>query len=137
MYEVIVTYDKVDTGSVDTLLCESKPSIDIDSGYLMLNCGKGQLFSLNIDTFMKVVIKYPLPSQIPTFKYAVDIHYNTDTEDVELLFSSNSISVDAKGDDKKVVFVKDGDNIIRVINGEKLRSVKVSSYSEVNLVKDL
>jgi hypothetical protein len=137
MYEVIVTYNNVDTGSVDSILCESKPSVDIDSGYLMINCGRGQLFSLNIDTFMKVAIKYPLPTQIPAFKYAVDIHYNVENEDTELLFSPNSISVDAKGDDQKVVFIKDGDNIVRIINGKKLRSVKVSSYSEANLVKDL
>jgi len=134
MYEVTVYYSK---DNVDKLLCESKPSVDIDSGYLMINCGKGQLFSLNIDTFLKVAIKYPLPDQIPTFKYVVDIHYHSDTEDVELLFSPNSISVDAKGTEQKMVFVKEGDNLVRVINGTKLRSVKVSSYSEVNLVKDL
>ena len=125
MYEVVVTYQN--EKNADTLLCDSKPSAEFTGKFVILNCGKGQQFSFNVDTFFKAAIKYPLPDKIPSLKYAVDIHYN---EDVELLFSPNTVDVDVKGE---IVLVKEGDNVIRIINGSLLRSVKVSAYTEENV----
>jgi hypothetical protein len=122
MYEVEVTY--LNEENVDTLLCSSKPSAEFAGDYVILNCGNGQQFTLNIAKMLKVAIKYPIPDNFPSFRYAVDIHYN---ENVDLLFSHNSFDVDVKSN---VVVVKEGDNVVRIINPEQLRSVKVSAYSE-------
>lgn len=129
MYEVKVTY----IGRIeDTLICESKPSLDVESGFIFLNCGKGQSLALNIDDVVKVAIKYPLPDKVPTFKYAVDIHYSTENDDVELLFSASEVHVDVEGcaNYSSVITVSLGDNLVRIINSYCLRSVKVNTYSE-------
>ena len=112
MYEVVVTYQN--DKNADTLLCESKPSAEFTGKFVILNCGKGQQFTFNVDTILKAAIKYPLPDRIPSLKYAVDIHYNTSSDDVELLFSPSTVDVDVKGE---IVLVKEGDNVIRIING--------------------
>jgi len=130
MYEVSVLYAD---GSTDDLLCESRPSVDVSGGYVFLDCGRGQSLTLNIDTLFYVKVKYPLPDKVPDFKYAIDIHYHSEKDNVELLFSSSTINVDMDGDDEgytPIVTVKEGDNLIRLINGEYLRSVKVNTYSE-------
>ena len=134
MFEVNVTY--CGKNETDTILCESRPTIEtVAGGHLFLDCGKGQSLTLNVDTFVKVAIKYPLPDRIPPLKYALDIHYDTETEDVEMLFASNTVDVSLDGEEDgydPVLVVKDGDNIVRIINGNQLRSIKVSSYSEEN-----
>jgi len=130
MFEVSVLYAD---GASDTMLCESKPTVSVDGGYAFIDCGKGQKFALNIATLFYAKIKYPLPDRVPDFKYAVDIHYHSEKDNVELLFSPSSISVDVVGEEEGyeyVVVVKEGDNITRVINSESLRSVKVNTYSE-------
>jgi hypothetical protein len=132
MYEVNVTYCGKDES--DTILCESRPVLEsVAGGYLFLDCGKGQSLTLNVDNFVKITIKYPLPDRIPPLKYAIDIHYDTETEDVEMFFAANSVDVSIEGEDdgyEPVLVVKESDNIIRIINGSQLRSIKVSSYSE-------
>lgn len=132
MYEVNVTYCGKDES--DTILCESRPVLEsVAGGYLFLDCGKGQSLTLNVDNFVKIAIKYPLPDRIPPLKYAIDIHYDTETEDVEMFFAANSVDVSIEGEDdgyEPVLVVKESDNIIRIINGSQLRSIKVSSYSE-------
>lgn len=130
MYEVIVSYLNTEKEKIDTMLCESKPSLEFRGDYIILNCGNGQQFSVNIDTLYKIVIKYPLPDRIPDLKYQMDIHYNTSSEEVELLFSANTMDVDVK---ERLVIIKDSDNPIRIVNGSMLRSVKISSYTEKNL----
>lgn len=122
MYEVEVTY--LNDTDTDTLLCSSKPSAELVGNYVILNCGNGQQFTVNVAKMFKITIKYPLPNSVPAFRYAVDIHYN---ENVELLFSPKTFDVDVKSN---VVVVKDGDDVVRVINPEILRSVKVSNYTE-------
>jgi hypothetical protein len=132
MYEVNVTY--CGKNESDTILCESRPVLEsVAGGYLFLDCGKGQSLTLNVDNFVKIAIKYPLPDRIPPLKYAIDIHYDTETEDVEMFFAANSVDVSIEGEDdgyEPVLVVKESDNIIRIINGSQLRSIKVSSYSE-------
>lgn len=130
MYEVFISYTE---NGEDTLICESKPSASVKGGILFLDCGKGQKFAINISTLLYVKIKYPLPERVPEIKYAVDIHYHTETEDVELLFSPSTINVSVDGHNDMftpVVYVKESDNIIRVINSTYLRNIKVKSYSE-------
>lgn len=130
MYELSLVFADNNT---DTMLCESKPSINVTGGFVLLDCGRGQKLALNIDTLIYVKIKYPLPEHVPDFKYALDIHYHTEKENVELLFSYSSISLDVVGEDDgytPVLVVKENDNPTRIINSEFLRSVKVSSYSE-------
>jgi len=130
MYEVSLVF--VDNNT-DTMLCESKPSINVVGGFVLLDCGKGQKLALSIDTLIYAKIKYPLPENVPDFKYSVDIHYHTDKENVELLFSPSSIGLDVVGEDEgytPVLVVKENDNPIRIINSEFLRSVKVNTYSE-------
>jgi hypothetical protein len=136
MYEVKVDYIGKEE---DTLICDSKPGLDVESGFIFLNCGKGQSLTLNIDDVVKISIKYPLPDKVPAFKWAADIHYTTDNEDVELLFSSSEIHVDVEESGElspSIITVKEGDNIIRVINSVCLRSVKVNTYSEKYAVSD-
>jgi hypothetical protein len=129
MFEVEATY--VDE-SVDTVLCESKPSLSTDKGFVFLDCGKGQKLAANIESLVCIKISYPLPDSVPLFKYQVDIHYDTQEESVELLFSSSNYYVATDGDDgfTPVVLVKEGDNVIRIINSEYLRSIKVNAHSE-------
>jgi len=130
MYEVSLVFADNNT---DTMLCESKPSLNVVGGFVLLDCGKGQKLALSIDTLIYAKIKYPLPDNVPDFKYSVDIHYHTDKENVELLFSPSSIGLDVVGEEDgyvPVITVKEGDNLIRLINGEYLRSVKVNTYSE-------
>jgi hypothetical protein len=69
---------------------------------------------------------------MPAFKYKIDVHYdvNTNADSTELLCSPYNISVDVKNG---VVILKEGDNMVRVINGKVLRNIKVSSYTEGNL----
>jgi hypothetical protein len=50
-----------------------------------------------------------------------------------MFFAANSVDVSIEGEDdgyEPVLVVKESDNIIRIINGSQLRSIKVSSYSE-------
>ena len=130
MYEVTVIYDdKME----DTIICESKPTFDVDGGFVFVNCGKGQSLSLNVDNLFKVKVKYPIPTVMPNFKHSIDINYNTDTEDVELLFTPSTVDVSIEGEDDgftPVILVKECDNVFRVINSTFLKSIKVTNYSE-------
>lgn len=130
MYELTVFYTD---GTSDALLCDSKPSVDVCGGYVFLECGKGQSLTLNLETLFYVKVKHPLPDKVPDFKYAIDIHYKSEKDNIELLFSSSTIYVDCDGEGDgymPVIIVKEGDNMVRLINGEYLRSIKVNSYSE-------
>lgn len=131
MYTVEVTYyGKED--DVDTMMCESRPSLNVRGGFVFLDCGKGQKFVSGIDELVRIKIKYPLPDSIPNLKYSIDIKYATETENVELLFSpcEVNITVDGEEDGAAVIIVKEGDNIIRIVNGNFLRSVRVNTYTE-------
>ena len=130
MYEVTVIYDDKNE---DTIICESKPTFDVDGGFVFVECGKGQSLSLNIDNFTKLKVKYPLPTVMPAFKYSININYDTETEDVELLFSPSTVDVSIEGEDDgytPVILVKEGENVCRVINSTYLKSIKVTTYSE-------
>jgi hypothetical protein len=130
MYEVSVFYAD---GVSEEILCESKPSVEVCGGYIFLDCGRGQSLTMSIDTLFYVKVKYPLPEKMPAFKYAIDIHYHTNKDNVELLFTPSTVYVDMDGEEDgyvPVITVKEGDNLIRLINGEYLRSVKVNTYSE-------
>ena len=128
MYELTVVYfDKKE----DTILCTSQPSYEIENGYLFLDCGSGQSLTLNIETFLKVRIKPPLPTNVPAFHYSIDIQYSLVTDDVELLFSSHDVDVSTHGDDYgRIIVVEEDRTPIRIINSDYLKSIKVTTYSE-------
>lgn len=133
MYEVSVTY--IGKTDQDVLLCASKPSFDIEGGFVFINGGQGQKIAVSIDSLYKMKISAPLPDRVPALKYCVDIHYATDTEDTEMMFSSNELYVTIEGTDSgftPVILIKESDTIIRIINSKLLRSVKVNTYSEEN-----
>jgi len=133
MYEVSVAYnDKTD---VEVLLCHSKPSFNVKGGFVFLSGGQGQGLAINIDSLLKIKISPPLPDKVPPLKYSIDIHYDTETEDTELLFSPYEVSISIEGEEDDFVpvfLVKKGDNLVRIINSEVLRSVKVNTYTEEN-----
>ena len=87
MYEISVTYkNKTDQ---DVLLCSTKPSFDVTGGFILINGGGGQRLAVSVNSLFKMKITPPLPDRLPPLKYSVDIHYDTDTEDTEMLFSSS------------------------------------------------
>ena len=133
MYEISVTYkNKTDQ---DVLLCSTKPSFDVTGGFILINGGGGQRLAVSVNSLFKMKITPPLPDRLPPLKYSVDIHYDTDTEDTEMLFSSSEVYITTDGIEggfTPVILVKEADNIVRVINSSLLRSVKVNSYTEEN-----
>ena len=129
-YEVtVIYYDKTE----DTMICTSKPDVDVEGGFVFIDGGAGQSLGFGVETFLKVKVKYPLPTVMPDLKYSINLNYNTETEDVELLFSPTTVYVSMDGEDDRfdpIVVVKEGDNIVRLINSAYLKSIKVASYSE-------
>lgn len=131
MYEVSVTYlDKTD---MEVLLCSSKPCFNVRGGFVFLSGGQGQGLAVSIGSLLKIKISPPLPDKVPPLKYSIDIHYDTETEDTELLFSPQEVSISIEGEEDEyipVFLVKKGDNLVRIINSAVLRSVKVNTYTE-------
>jgi len=130
MYEVFVSYTE---RGEDTFLCESKPSINVKGGLVFLDGGKGQKLAIAIDTLVYLKIKYPLPDRVPEMKYETNIHYHTETEDVELIFSPTTVNIQVDGYNDcytPVVLVKESDSVIRIINSSFLRNIKVVQHQE-------
>lgn len=130
MYEVFVSYTE---NGEDSFQCESKPSISVKGGIIFLDGGKGQKLVIAIDTLVYLKIKYPLPDKVPEIKYETNIHYHTETEDVEIIFSSTSVNITVDGYNDcytPVVMVKEGDAVIRIINSSFLRDVKVVAHQQ-------
>jgi len=130
MYEVtVIYYDKTE----DSMICTSKPDIDVEGGFVFIDGGAGQSLGFNIETFLKVKVKNPLPTVMPDMKYSINLNYNTETDDVELLFSPSIVYVSMEGEDDRydpIIVVKEGDRIVRLLNSTYLKSIKVASYSE-------
>lgn len=129
MFEVSVTYVSEEC---DKLLCESEPSYTVKGGCLVVDGGKGQKLIISLDKLMVLKVKHPLPDRVPAFTYAANINYDTKEENVELLFSYRTVDISVLEQDgyPPCVLVKEGDDVVRVINSDYLRSIKVNSYTE-------
>ena len=141
MYEVtVIYYDKTE----DSMICTSKPDIDVEGGFVFIDGGAGQSLGFNIETFLKVKVKNPLPTVMPDMKYSINLNYNTETDDVELLFSPSIVYVSMEGEDDRydpIIVVKEGDRIVRLLNSTYLKSIKYlqdkTDLKIVNLLNQL
>jgi len=128
MYSVTVMFNNRDQ---EELLCASKPSIEIEGDFILINGGQGQKLAVGIAALYKIKISAPLPDKLAPFKYSVDVHYSNETDDTEMWFAVNEVYTKVEvSDTRSIVFIKESDNVVRVINGQYLRSVKVNTYSE-------
>jgi|GEM_PF-5128637 len=131
MFEVAIQYWN---DECEKLLCESEPTYEVKGGCLFVDGGKGRRLVISMEKMFKLKVKHPLPEKVPPFTYSTTLNYDGKEEGVELLFSYTSVNVSILEDDgyPPLVVVKHGDDVVRIVNSEYLRSVKVNTYTEAN-----
>jgi len=123
MYRVEVIYLDLQKDSIEF---DRKPSIDVRGSTVYLECGSGQKLAIN--SFLCVKIFYPTVQTQP-IKYVTNCRYNTKNENTEVLLHSVEPKVELKNNN--VIYLKESDNIVRVVNGEWLESIKIDLFSDL------